>query len=89
MEVVLRYVLTGTRGGPDRVRLLRAIEKHPRTLGQLTEDLGLRHATIRHHLDVLVENGFVENSGDDTIYVVTYRLKRHQNTVERLAERIE
>jgi len=30
MEAVLWYVLTGTRGGPNRVRLLRAIDERPR-----------------------------------------------------------
>lgn len=89
MKFVLRYVLTGTRGGPHRVRLLRAIGKHPGNSQQLADDLGLHHTKTRHHLDVLVDNGFVEGGGDGAIYHLTDRIEQHWTTVERIADRIE
>ncbi len=52
MEAVLWYVLTGTRGGPNRVRLLQAIDERPRNANQFAEDLDLDYTTIRHHLEV-------------------------------------
>ncbi|MEM4781903.1 MAG: winged helix-turn-helix domain-containing protein [Halalkalicoccus sp.] len=91
MEAVLWYVLTGTRGGPNRVRLLRAVDERPRNANQLAEDLDLDYTTIRHHLDVLVENGMVEKSGGNygAVYLTSDRVKHHWDTVETIIEQVE
>ena len=65
MEKARRYLLAGTRGGPNRVRLIRAIEDRPRNANQLTEYVGLDYNTVRHHLDMLLEHDVVERSGDE------------------------
>ena len=56
MEGSLWYVLTGTRGESNRMRILQAVDKRPRNANQLAEDLDLDYKTVRHHLDVLTEN---------------------------------
>ena len=91
MEAVLWYVLTGTRGGPNRVRLLRATDERPRNANKLAEDLDLDYKTVRHHLDVLVDNGMVEKSGDEygAIYLPTDRVRHHWETVEEIMESME
>jgi len=91
MEGVLWYVLTGTRGGKNRVRLLRALDDRPRNANQLAEDLDLDYKTVRHHLDVLMENDVVKRSGDDygAIYLLTDRTKHHWDTVETIVEQVE
>lgn len=91
MEAVLWYVLTGTRGGPNRVRLLRAIDERPRNANQLAEDLDLDYTTIRHHLDVLMDNGMVRKSGGDygAVYLTTDQVEHHWETVETIIERVE
>lgn len=91
MEGVLWYVLTGTRGGANRVRILRALDEQPRNANRLAEELDLDYKTVRHHLDVLVDNDVVENSGDDygAVYLPTQRVRRHWDTVEEIVERME
>lgn len=88
MESVLWYVLTGTRGGPNRIRLLRAVNDRPRNANKLAEDLGLDYKTVRHHLEVLTDNDLIEKSGDEygAIYLTTDRLDRHWDTVEEIME---
>jgi DNA-binding transcriptional ArsR family regulator len=88
MEAVLWYVLTGTRGGPNRARILRAIDDRPRNANRLAEDLDLDYKTIRHHLDVLGDNGIVVTSGDDygAIYMPSERVRQRWGTVETVLE---
>jgi len=91
MEAVLWYVLTGTRGGENRARILRAIDERPRNANQLADALDLDYKTVRHHLDVLMENDIVENSGDDygAIYLPTDRARNQWDTVEEIIEKVE
>ncbi|MFB6235155.1 MAG: ArsR/SmtB family transcription factor [Halopenitus sp.] len=91
MEAALWYVLTGTRGGKNRVRLLRALSERPRNANQLAEDLDLDYKTVRHHLDVLMENGVVENSGEDygAVYLPTGQVRQHWDTVENIFEEVD
>jgi len=91
MEGVLWYVLTGTRGGPNRARILRAVDERPRNANQLAEDLELDYKTIRHHLDVLTDNDVVRKSGDDygAVYLPSERARDHWSTVEDVLEKVE
>jgi len=91
MEAALWYVLTGTRGGANRVRLLRAIDDRPRNANQLAEDLDLDYKTVRHHLDVLMDNDVVERSGDDygAVYLPTPRARQHWSTIETIMEQTD
>lgn len=90
MEAVLWYVLTGTRGGENRVRMLQALDARPRNANQLADDLDLDYKTVRHHLDVLVENNIVKSSGDDygAIYMPTDQARHHWETIEDIFEEV-
>ncbi|MFC4990156.1 MULTISPECIES: ArsR/SmtB family transcription factor [Saliphagus] len=91
MEAVLWYVLTGTRGGPNRLRILDALDAKPRNANQLAEALELDYKTVRHHLDVLVENGILRTSGDDygAVYLPTERANHNWDTVEEIMESMD
>ncbi|PSQ38310.1 ArsR family transcriptional regulator [Halobacteriales archaeon SW_12_71_31] len=88
MEGVLWYVLTGTRGGENRIRILQALDERPRNANQLAEDLDLDYKTVRHHLDVLTENDVVSKSGDDygAVYLPTDRVDNYWDTVEQIVD---
>jgi len=91
MEAVLWYVLTGTRGGTNRVRILQALDDRPRNANQLADDLELDYKTVRHHLDVLVDNGVVESSGDEygAIYMPTEAARDHWELVEEITAEVD
>lgn len=91
MEGVLWYVLTGTRGGANRARILRALAERPRNANRLADDLDLDYTTVRHHLDVLQDNGVVEKQGDDygAIYLPTDRVRNHWGTVEDILDQVD
>lgn len=91
MEAVLWQVLAGTRGGPNRARLLRALNRRPRNANQLAEDLDLSYKTVRHHLDVLEDNGVVEGGDSDygRIYLPSDRAQRHWDTAEEIMNQLD
>lgn len=91
MEAVLWYVFTGTRGGPNRARILRAVEQRPRNTNQLADALELDYKTVQHHLEVLLENDIVQNSGDDygAVYLPSERVRQHEDTVQTIFEQLD
>lgn len=90
MEAVLWYVLASSRGGPNRARLLRALDEEPRNAHQLANDLHLDYTTVRHHLDVLMKNDVLTSSGNDygTVYLPSSQCRNHWDTVEEILSRM-
>jgi DNA-binding transcriptional ArsR family regulator len=91
METVLWQALAGTRGGPNRARILQALDARPRNPNQLAEDLELAYNTVRHHLEVLEKNGIVTSSDADygTVYVPSERARNNWETVEQIISQVE
>ena len=91
MEAALWYVLSGTRGGANRARILRAVDERPRNANKLAEALDLDYKTIRHHLDVLADNNVITDSGDDygKVYLPSEAARVHWETVEEILEEVE
>jgi predicted ArsR family transcriptional regulator len=91
MEKALWYLLAGTRGGANRVRLVRAIDDRPRNANQLADRLCVDYNTARHHLDMLLEHDVVERSGDEygALYFLTDRFERSRETFESITAQME
>ncbi|MCI4325071.1 MAG: winged helix-turn-helix domain-containing protein [Thermoplasmata archaeon] len=53
------YVLYGTRGGPNRRRILDELLRSPANAHQLAGALALDYRTVRHHLRLLEQSGAV------------------------------
>ncbi|WP_458209332.1 winged helix-turn-helix domain-containing protein [Haladaptatus sp. NG-SE-30] len=86
MEGVLWYLLASSRGGPTRVRILRALDERPQNANQLATELDLDYTTIRHHLDVLLENNVVKRTNDEyaAVYLFTDQVRSNWETVEEI-----
>ncbi|WP_435361192.1 ArsR/SmtB family transcription factor [Haloarchaeobius sp. DFWS5] len=84
MEATLWQVLSGTRGGTNRARILRSLRDRPRNTNQLAQVLDLDYKTVEHHLDVLVEKDVVEDSGGGygAVFLPTDQVVRHWETVD-------
>lgn len=91
MEAVLWQVLAGTRGGPNRARILNAVRERPRNANRLAEETGLAYQTVRHHLDVLERNDVVTSTDEDygAVYLPSDRTRQHWDTVEDIIDQIE
>ena len=72
MRKVLWWLIGGARGGKNRLRIIQALQEQPMNANQLSNELDLDYKTVRHHLDLLQENGVLTTMGDG--YGTTYFL---------------
>ncbi len=91
MEDVLWYVLASSRGGPTRVRILKALEERPRNANQLATELDLDYTTVRHHLDILMDNNVLERTDNDyaAVYLFTDQVESNWETVEAVLATVD
>ncbi len=63
MSQLLWHLLAGTRGGANRLRILDELMRDPANAQQLADRLCVDYRTVRHHLDILIENGLLAKPG--------------------------
>lgn len=73
LRQLLWFLLAGTRGGPNRARIIEALRERPANAHQLATALDLDYRTIRHHLKLLVVNGLLTRPAGDA-YAAVYFL---------------
>jgi DNA-binding transcriptional regulator LsrR (DeoR family) len=56
------YLLVGTRGGPNRRRILEELRRSPANAHQIASTLELDYRTVRHHLRLLEQNSVILRS---------------------------
>jgi DNA-binding transcriptional ArsR family regulator len=88
MRQLLWWLIGGSRGGRNRLRIVRALEARPRNTNQLSNDLELNYKTVQHHLEVLEENDVVTTEGDNygQLYFLSDRMTANLDILEDVAE---
>ena len=61
---LLWWMLAGSSGGLNRGRIILLLRVRPYNAHQIAIELGLDYKTVRHHIDVLVENNLLIFRGD-------------------------
>lgn len=61
---LLWYILAGSRGGPNRARIINILRKEPRNVNQLSEALNVHYRVAEHHIRVLERNHLVTSGGE-------------------------
>jgi len=72
IKYLLWWLISGTKGGKTRGRLILALRQRPANANQLAEVMAVDYKTARHHLEVLQRNGLVTYTGEG--YGATYFL---------------
>ena len=88
MRQLLWWLIGGSRGGRNRLRIVRALHDRPRNTNQLSNDLDLNYKTVQHHLEVLEENTIVTTEGDTygQMYFLSDRMTKNLDILEDVAE---
>jgi len=71
---LLMYLLVGTKGGFNRLQIMKLIHDEPLNPNKIGEKLGLDYKTIQHHLKILRENSIVVTSSPTGTYGAMYFL---------------
>ncbi|KTG09266.1 DNA-binding protein [Haloprofundus marisrubri] len=91
MDKALWYLLTATRGGTNRARIIRCLSERPMNANRIAAELDVSYKTVRHHLGMLEDHGVIEPSGDEyaKLYFLTDRFETHRDTFETITEHLE
>ena len=87
MRRVLWWLIGGSRGGRNRLRIIRALDETPMNANQLSNHLDLDYKTTQHHLELLRENGVLTTMGDGygTMYFLTDAMESNLDVLEEVA----
>ncbi|MFB6267387.1 MAG: winged helix-turn-helix domain-containing protein [Halodesulfurarchaeum sp.] len=91
MRQLLWWLIGGSRGGENRLRIVRALEERPMNANQLSNELDLNYKTVQHHLEILVENDILRTEGGDygTMYFLTEEMEQHLDILDEVAEQAD
>ncbi|MFD1643573.1 ArsR/SmtB family transcription factor [Halohasta litorea] len=91
MRQLLWWLIGGSRGGRNRLRIVRTLEERPMNTNQLSNELDLNYKTVQHHLEVLEENNIVTTQGDDygKLYFLTDRMMNNLDILKEVVEQTD
>jgi len=81
------YLLVGTKGGFNRVQMIKLLREEPMNANRMGERLDLDYKTIQHHLKILKENNIVVTSGEGSygaMYFLTPYVEKHISALEEI-----
>ena len=87
MERLIWCLLAGTRGGPNRTRILATIRERPRNAHQIAQALSLNYRTVLHHLQLLAEHGLITTPSKDAygaVYFLGAVMERNMDLLDRI-----
>ena len=86
LKRLLWYLFAGTRGGPSRAEIIKAIQNRPSNANQLAQILRVDYKTIQHHVRVLEENGPIVPSDKGTYGAVLFLTPKMEEALPILDE---
>jgi DNA-binding transcriptional ArsR family regulator len=72
---LLWFLLAGSRGGDNRMKIIDLLKERPYNINQLSESLGLDYKAIQHHILVLLKNNIITKMGEK--YGVLYFISNY------------
>ncbi|MDC8438202.1 MAG: winged helix-turn-helix domain-containing protein [Candidatus Nitrosotenuis sp.] len=88
---LLWFVFAGSRGGPNRLKLVRMLKERPLNANQLAKEMGLDYKAILHHIGVLEKNNIITRLGEkyNVTYFVSNFLEVNMDSFEQIASELE
>lgn len=83
---MLWWLITGTKGGFNRGRIINLLFKRPYNANQLAQKLELDYKTVKHHIKVLEDNTIITTSGENygTMYFISSSMGENQKLFQKI-----
>ncbi len=86
LKRLLWYLFAGTRGGPSRAEIIKALQDRPCNANQLAQVLKVDYKTIQHHVKILQENGLIIPSDKGTYGAVLFLTPKMEEAIPILQD---
>ena len=89
MKQLIGWLITGTKGGKTRAKIITTLKNSPQNPNQLASLLKVNYKTIRHHLTILQKNKLIISTGDhySTAYFLSEIMEENYGLFEEIADK--
>lgn len=83
---LLWYVLAGSRGGPNRGRIINLLRQEPYNVNRLAGALNVHYRVAEHHVRVLEKNHLIASGGDryGKLFFLSPEMEAHLNLFDEI-----
>ena len=88
---LLWFVFAGSRGGLNRLKIMKILKDKPSNINQLATDLGFDYKAIQHHIKVLEKNNLITKEGEKygiTYFISTF-IEVNMEAFDEIVEKLE
>lgn len=91
MRNTLKWLIGGSRGGDNRLRIIRLLAEQPRNRNQIAEELDLDYSTVQYHLDRLIDHNILENHDENygKLFFISEQMEQHMDILDDIVENEE
>ena len=88
---LLWYVLAGSRGGPNRGRIINLLRKEPYNINRLAEALNVHYRVAEHHIRALEKNHLLSSAGEKygKLYFLSSEMEAHLHIFDEIWRQIQ
>ena len=88
---LLWFVFAGSRGGLNRLKLVKAIRENPLNANQLAKEMSLDYKAIIHHIGVLEKNNIITRIGEkyNVTFFISNFLEANMEYLEEIVQKLE
>jgi predicted transcriptional regulator len=86
IERLLWFVFTGSRGGPNRLKIILHLKKNLLNSNQLANALGIDYKAVQHHIRVLEQNNLIIKSRrkHSTVYSISPIISSNLKVIDEI-----
>ncbi len=91
IEQTMYWLLAGSKGSLNRIRILQSLEKKPMNLNELSKVTEMNYKTAQHHVELLLENNLLIAKGNKygQVYFISDLMKSKKDLFATFIQSIQ